>query len=54
MFLVYIRWSPFEEGLYLRWFCSQPGGESRAIYSKERILSKYDRKNFFITNREDS
>ncbi len=44
MFLVYVDDTPFEEGLYLRWFCSQPGGESRAIYNKERILSKHDRK----------
>ncbi len=51
MFLVYIRWHPLEEGLYLRWFWSQPGGESRVIYNKERILSKYDKK--FTINKED-
>ena len=40
---IYKAAPPFGEGLYLRWFCSQPGGESRAIYNKERILSKYDK-----------
>ena len=41
--------TPFEEGLYLEWLYSQPGGESGALYNKERILSKYDR-NLHITN----
>jgi len=28
-----------EPGLYLEWLYSQPGGESRALYNKEKILS---------------
>jgi hypothetical protein len=49
---IYNGGAPFEEGLHLRRLCSQPGGESRAIYNKERILSKSDKK--FTIHKEDN
>jgi hypothetical protein len=52
MFLVYITAAPPEEGLHLRRLCSQPGGEIRAIYNKERVLSKSDKE--FTIHKEDN
>jgi hypothetical protein len=45
MFPVNKRQHPLTRGLYLEWLYSQPEGESGALYNKERILSKYEKKN---------
>jgi hypothetical protein len=44
--------NPLGRGVLPEVVLSQPGGESRAIYSKERILSKYEEK--FTITREDN